>query len=179
MTENVEAAPGSTSDGYHTFDELYRHRAVLFAALCAAHPDKAWKSRLHNSGDMYDGMFIAGIETPKGQATYHIEEEHWKLFKCRELERAPEWDGHTPEQALERLKSLANIRPPKLHDEYGVQFQYGRSKHWHPLEEAHVWDLESAKKELGMCRSAYKGNNYRIVVRKTGPWRTVKGKKRQ
>lgn len=26
---------GSTSDGYHTFDELYHHRAVLFSVIVA------------------------------------------------------------------------------------------------------------------------------------------------
>ena len=25
---------GSTSDGYHTFDELYEHRTVLFSVIC-------------------------------------------------------------------------------------------------------------------------------------------------
>ena len=25
---------GDTSDGYHTFNELYRHRAILFSVIC-------------------------------------------------------------------------------------------------------------------------------------------------
>lgn len=32
---------GNTSDGYHTFDELYHHRAILFAVICNANKDKA------------------------------------------------------------------------------------------------------------------------------------------
>ena len=57
---------GEMSDGYHTFNELYHHRAVLFSVICNAMPDKAWKSKRHDTGDMYDGMFIVGIETNQG-----------------------------------------------------------------------------------------------------------------
>lgn len=28
-------------------------------------------------------------------------------FPCEELDRAPEWDGHTPDQAIERIERLA------------------------------------------------------------------------
>ena len=38
---------GDFSDGYHTFNDLYHQRAVLFAALVKAHKDKAWKSWKH------------------------------------------------------------------------------------------------------------------------------------
>lgn len=98
---------GETSDGYHTFNELYHHRAVLFSVIVRDHSALAWKSKLHSDGTMYDGMFIVGIETPQGQVTYHYDiEPYWEMFECRELERAPEWDGHTPEQAIERIATL-------------------------------------------------------------------------
>lgn len=61
-------------------------------------------------GTMYDGMFIVGIETPDGQATYHYDiDPYWDLFRCTELWRAPEWDGHTPDQAIDRIGKLADI----------------------------------------------------------------------
>ena len=102
---------GDTSDGYHTFNELYHHRAVLFSVIVKAFPDKAWKSKQHNDGTMYDGMFIVGIDTPEGQATYHYDiDPYWDMFECRELERAPEWDGHTPAQAIERIGRLEPVR---------------------------------------------------------------------
>ena len=100
---------GETSDGYHTFNELYHHRAVLFSVIVRDHPGLAWKSKLHHDGTMYDGMFIVGIETPQGQATYHYDiDPYWEMFDCKELERAPEWDGHTPDQAIERIATLGN-----------------------------------------------------------------------
>lgn len=102
-----EPITGDTSDGYHTFNELYHHRAVLFSVIVRDHKDLAWKARKHHDGTMFDGMFIVGIETPDGQATYHYDlDPYWDVFECKELECAPEWDGHTPAQAIERIGRL-------------------------------------------------------------------------
>ena len=65
---------------------------------------------MHHDGTMYDGMFIVGIDTSQGQATYHYDvEPYWDMFWCKELERAPEWDGHTSEQAIERIGLLRDV----------------------------------------------------------------------
>lgn len=56
---------GEISDGYHTFNELYHHRAVLFSVICNANKEIAWKSKAHADGTMFDGMFIVGINTRK------------------------------------------------------------------------------------------------------------------
>ena len=104
---------GDTSDGYHTFNELYHHRAVLFSVICNARPDIAWKSKKHHDVTMYDGMFIVGIETPEGQATYHYDiEPYWSMFRVNELEYAPEWDGHTSDEAIRRIGTLAPPNEP-------------------------------------------------------------------
>ena len=101
---------GDTSDGYHTFNELYHHRAVLFSVICNARPDIAWKSKKHHDGTMYDDMFIVGIETPEGQATYHYDiETYWSMFHVKELEFAPEWDGHTSDEAIRRIGTLTSL----------------------------------------------------------------------
>lgn len=103
---------GKYSDGYHTFNELYHHRALLTAALFHAYKDKCWKSFYHHilDGPMYKGMFIVGIETPEGTATYHYDTDpYWFLFDIKELPRAPKWDGHTPEEAARRIQSLLKI----------------------------------------------------------------------
>lgn len=110
---------GDTSDGYHTFNELYHHRAVLFSVIVKAFPERAWKARQHHDGTMYDGMFIVGIDTPVGQASYHYDiNPYWDMFACRELERAPEWDGHTPAQAIERIGKLEPVRYGKWTEPY-------------------------------------------------------------
>ena len=113
LAELIEPQPidGNTSDGYHTFNELYHHRAVLFSVIVENFAARAWKSKLHADGTMYEGMFIVGIETPDGQATYHYDvEPYWNLFRCKEVDRAPEWDGHTPDQAIERIGKLVDCK---------------------------------------------------------------------
>ena len=106
---------GELSDGYHTFNELYHHRAVLFSVICNLTPDKAWKSKLHDTGDMFEGMFIVGIETPNGQATYHYDvNPYWDMFKVKELEKAPKWDGHTPTDAINRIANLTEQKLKEL-----------------------------------------------------------------
>lgn len=108
LNENLEnGSIGKFTDGYHSFDELYHHRAVLFSVICNSNKAIAWKSLLHDTGDMYDGMFIVGIETPQGQATYHYDiEPYWDMFNVDELKRAPKWDGHTPSDAITRISQL-------------------------------------------------------------------------
>lgn len=110
---------GDFSDGYHTFNDLYKQRLILTAALFNTYTDHSWKSRKHADGKKCfgGGWFIVGIDTPEGSYTYHYENEHWDKFKCRELDMAPEWDGHT-DKDVDRLMSI--IKEPKETDEYSM-----------------------------------------------------------
>lgn len=94
---------GDTSDGYHTFDELYYHRMMLFAVICNTYVERSWKSWKHDDGTMFDDYFIVGIETKEGHYTYHYHKDHWDLFEVKELEFAPKWDGHKPEDITRLL----------------------------------------------------------------------------
>ena len=122
---NSDGTPdmGDVSDGYHTFNELYEHRSILFLALLRSIQDvnefadyeslhifaRPWYSKQHEDGTMFPGMFIAGMSTDYGSVTYHFDEKYLPLFEKAEieyLEKAPRWDGHTPEDGLEVIKSL-------------------------------------------------------------------------
>lgn len=90
---------GDVSDGYHTFDELYEHRMQLFALIINTpqYNKKAWKSKLHADGTMYDDYFIVGITLDNKESyTYHYHIKYWDLFGCKVVERAPKYDGHLP-----------------------------------------------------------------------------------
>lgn len=93
------------SDTYHTFGELYYHRAILFCVICMQNSELAWKATEHHDGTMFDGMFIVGLDTPQGQYTYHYNMNLWDLFDVKTLEQAPEYDGHKPGD-ITRLLSL-------------------------------------------------------------------------
>lgn len=99
LGENI----GTLSDSYHTFNDLYLHRCVLSAAFFRQIPF-TWKSKLHEDGTMFDGMFIVGAATPEGMISYHYDLPDWDLFKVPEIPHAPVFDGHTPEQVVDRIK---------------------------------------------------------------------------
>lgn len=94
------------SDGYHTFDNLYFQRCILFAFICNQNKEISWKSKKHSDGSMYYNYFIVGIDTPKGSYTYHYHMQYWDYFEIKEIENAPEWDGHTEKDIVDRLFSL-------------------------------------------------------------------------
>jgi len=110
---------GETSDGYHTFNELYEHRHALFIALLKAHPEKAWKSKKHRDGIMFDGWFIAGLETPDGQVTYHMPLHLWDDVEAEVIHVAQKWDGHTSNDVISRIKALT--RPAAAQVDAGVR----------------------------------------------------------
>ncbi len=102
--KNVENVK-NVSDGWHTFQDLYDHRKALTAMVVSLIPNHCWKSKQHDDPNepMFDGMFIMGIDLPAGTITYHYDLEDWDLFHCKELDRAPKWDGAKPEDTVTRL----------------------------------------------------------------------------
>lgn len=104
------------SDGYHTFDQLYQHRIELYLALCRTItmllPDNRdsniWRSKVHSDGNSYAGWFILGIGKDKNeQITYHLPISRWHECNFAEiLDVAPDYDGHTSEDVLNRLKEI-------------------------------------------------------------------------
>lgn len=98
------------SDTCHTFGELYDQRAKLFSVIVNTYNESAWKSKLHYDGDMFEGMFIVGVTTPKGDYTYHYNMDYWDIFNCKELETGNKWDGHTTKD-IGRLNSLIKWEP--------------------------------------------------------------------
>jgi len=100
------------SDGYHTFKELYEFRKVYNAALfnfwSAYNYFPVVKSHRHSDGELCfgGGWFIVVATLPIGQISNHYENKDWDLFRCEIVEIAPEWDGHTSEDVINRLKQL-------------------------------------------------------------------------
>ena len=108
----------NTSDGYHTFKELYEFRKAYNVALFNEwgatgkyHTHKSWR---HNNGEMCfgGGWFIVVAVLPQGQISNHYEAKDWNLFAIPEVEKALfEFDGHTGADVVERLKLYT--APPK------------------------------------------------------------------
>ena len=104
-----------TSDGYHTFKELYEFRKVYNAALFndwaikeEYFVHKSWK---HNDGELCfgGGWFIVVALLPSGQISNHYESKDWDLFKIPERPEAMfEFDGHNAQDVLNRINQTYN-----------------------------------------------------------------------
>ena len=108
---------GEVSDGYHTFNELYYYRMLYNAAFFNLLP-KEWvhKSKRHHTGEecFGGGWFIVMANLPTGQISNHYELKDWDLFKVPEKEFADEWDGHTPQEAADRLHKYLQQKQPEV-----------------------------------------------------------------
>jgi hypothetical protein len=104
---------GELSDGYHTFNELYEHRNLLFIRLInnLVHTRDAWKSKSNYVGTQFGGFFVAGISDV---VTYHIPLKYWELCKVPEVSRG-KWNGHNSNDVLYNLEHLDKIA---LKDKY-------------------------------------------------------------
>ena len=104
----------SCSDGYHSFEDLYKYRmafnALLFNEWAEHGKYEVHKSKKHGDGEecFGGGWFIVVAQLPTGQISNHYEMKWWHLFKVTEKELADTYDGHSPELALDRMFDLLN-----------------------------------------------------------------------
>lgn len=112
---------GETSDGFHTFNELYYYRLCYnsifincLVKLIKENPAKfkdikVCKSKKHFGGEPCygGGWFIVMISTPWGQISNHYKLEHWDKFNCPVTKVSWKWDGHDMKKAMERLNRLS------------------------------------------------------------------------
>lgn len=120
---------GNTSDGYHTFNELYEFRLLYNAALFnewalsdlangepgnTNHFFDVHKSWRHSDGELAfgGGWFVVSAQLPTGQITNHYEEKDWDLFRVPAVEKAAAWDGHTSQDVAKRLRSYLDSSQP-------------------------------------------------------------------
>lgn len=112
----------NTSDGYHTFKELYEFRLLYNAAWFNELASKlvVYKSKKHDNGELCfgGGWFIVVAELPTGQISNHYELKDWDLFKVDELLQAQSFDGHTPKDVADRIRKYleSNLLPEEKYD---------------------------------------------------------------
>jgi len=104
----------NTSDGYHTFKELYEFRllynAALFNEWAAQGKYDVHKSQRHFDGELCfgrDDYFVVVATLPTGQISNHYPMTDWDLFRCEAVEKAKaQWDGHTSQDVAKRLREF-------------------------------------------------------------------------
>ena len=101
---------GEVSDGYHTFDELYNHRCTLWCIILTDNKELAFKTKLNDKKEVMEGWFIAGLDTPYGQITYHLPMSMYDRLNVKEIEYNANYDGHDSEDALLRLRKFLELK---------------------------------------------------------------------
>ena len=96
--------------------ELYDFRliynALLFNEWSKHDTIEVYKSKKHSDGELcFDGeWFVVVAILPTGQITNHYHIKYWDYFQIKEYPQVKdEFDGHTPIDVLNRLKSMVMI----------------------------------------------------------------------
>lgn len=103
---------GRISDSYHSFNELYEYRkvynALLFNEWALQGLHNVHKSIHHSDGELCfgGGWFIVVATLPTGQISNHYKLEDWELFNIPEVQLPVTYDGHTPNDAMNRMFSF-------------------------------------------------------------------------
>lgn len=119
LSQQITSLPpeerGQLSDGYHSFNDLYRHRnslwilvLCLLEALPVERPFEIWRSKKDSAGNGDGNWFLLGVGIDQGdQLTYHLPIDLWDRCNFADtLEVAPNWDGHTSDDVENRLIKL-------------------------------------------------------------------------
>ena len=112
---------GVISDGYHTFNELYEHRCLLFVYLMNTQREASFKTRKHKDGTGIAGWFLGIVYTNQGAISYHLPDELWDVCMVPEIERYAQYDGHSSADVVERLRAVA--------EEYADMFRPTGERH--------------------------------------------------
>lgn len=101
-TENLRGWLNNQTASYHAW--------ACRAWVQAGYP--VVKSKRHQDGEKCfgGGWFVVSAQLPTGQVTSHCEMDFWDLFDVPEVDRAPEWDGHSPYIAAERIRDALTTR---------------------------------------------------------------------
>lgn len=113
MEKQFKIVGNDISDGYHTFDELYEHRCILYLAFVKSWADSTPNSRLDTylCPEHYEGWDCLTIRLRGKLISYHIKSElnHLYTFPYTLLSKNQQeamYDGHSSEDVLARLEKF-------------------------------------------------------------------------
>jgi hypothetical protein len=74
--------------------------AKLYPSSLERHADQTWTPP-------EDWRWVAFIDLPTGQATWHLHDSHLSFFSKIPREAGRKWDGHSTEEKYKRLEALS------------------------------------------------------------------------
>lgn len=102
---NVESLK-DVSDGYHTIDELYQHRILLFLLFCKTSPYVSYYKEDPNTPDWVI-LYLYPYPYKSFQISYHVPKVYLpeiEKFAVKDPDHV--WDGHTSNDVLMRLEEI-------------------------------------------------------------------------
>lgn len=104
MTDPIPAAELVELNAKHAeeLNAAYRERAHLVALLAAVYPSQFCE----NPDPDYEDWPIVYVETPTGQASWHVSPQDTDLFPHVKFGTDAEWDGHTTDEKYARIRHL-------------------------------------------------------------------------
>jgi len=174
----------NTSDGYHTFKELYEFRKAYNVALFNEwgkydipyyDVHKSWK---HNDGELCfgGGWFIVVAVLPTGQISNHYPASDWDLFKIPKVEKAKyPFDGHTGQDVINRLLSIQETFVSKGSDDTLKDYHIVDTNKMVELPQQELSDEEIATFAMGY----YNNNDADYYVSIGAKWYREQLKQRQ
>lgn len=109
LSEHKGLDRSKLSDGYHTFEELYEHRNLLFIVLTKSISDsRKYKFKKNHDGSEYEGWFGVCIlidtdEFETEQISYHLPMKYWDMVNAVDVGINKYYDGHSSKDVIERL----------------------------------------------------------------------------
>ena len=112
MGKKFEIKGNDISDGYHTFDELYQHRILLFLALIKSLSFDGVTTMKYRP-DHYEGWDAVYLElggNPRKQISYHLPSSYRNIVAshCDLADDNYKWDGHSSKDVIDRLYNYVN-----------------------------------------------------------------------
>lgn len=102
---------GDMSDGYHTFDELYEHRCLLYLTWLVEEKLRGIKRDVFFLPDHFEGWDLVATNLGRDQISYHVPAKYRRILErhfTRNDRLESLWDGHTAQDVTERMERRIN-----------------------------------------------------------------------
>lgn len=98
---------GDISDGYHTFDELYEHRCLLYLTWLVEERRYGGRRQVLFQPDHFEGWDLVATSIGMRQISYHVPAKYRDILE-KHFERRDTlsvlWDGHTSADVVARME---------------------------------------------------------------------------
>ena len=105
--QQAEQQSTSHEDLYETLQQVYMERNLL---ACLIAQGARYMGGVDHSEDVEEGWAVVRLMLPSGQVGFHVPKELTQVAELQDLSLVSNYDGHTKEQAMARLRNQLTMR---------------------------------------------------------------------